>query len=550
MKTKPYAVYDVEYTASYFEAGFYNGDKFIIMELPTARDTITPKQKKQLLNIFSRYTMVGFNNQSFDNPLIQAFYQGKTAHELYLMGSKCIKTNEKRWWVTNLDYDNQLFEYVDLMRSCPGRMSLKTAGARMCSNKIMDIPIDYDSDKVLTQEERDLYISYNKNDLLLTWQLLETLEPEIDLKTSIDPRWHSKGAPSVAELYLGKKFKENRPPKEISYQAPYEPKYPIAKLVKDIFEDTYSVNKAGYPEKKDWKEIVIGDREYAIGLGGLHSVNPHPEVWEDLTDIDVQSYYPSLLINFGWNRKYESTYHERITAKKTGNKQKSDSLKLILNSTFGKLADKYSGLYDPQMMLKVTLTGQLLLIDLIERLHLSGANVVYANTDGVCVQGKYEPKVIRDWEQDYNLIMEEEYFDKLFVRDVNNLFATHNDEVIKKKGIFAGMSLRKGYEHPLVYENVMRILMNKEPLPLEDNKKGLLLTRGSKTWATWDNGPVGKVLRWVWVKDGLPLINETGRVANSEGCYPIMDLEELDRCHDIDYGRYKKAINDIVLMFV
>ena len=132
------------------------------------------------------------------------------------------------------------------------------------------------------------------------------------------------------------------------------------------------------------------------------------------------------------SQKIESAYYERLEAKKAKNKMKSNALKLILNSAFGKLADKWSGLYDPQMMLEVTLTGQLLLIELIARLTNSGAKVVYANTDGVAVQGNYDTNIVRQWEKDYNLVMEEEKFDEFFIRDVNNLFAIHDDKIVKR----------------------------------------------------------------------------------------------------------------------
>ena len=58
-------------------------------------------------------------------------------------------------------------------------------------------------------------------------------------------------------------------------------------------------------------------------------------------------------------------------------------LKIVLNSTFGKFGSRYSTLFDLEAMLGVTLSGQLLLIDLVERLEDAAARFS-ARTPMVC----------------------------------------------------------------------------------------------------------------------------------------------------------------------
>src|SRR5262249_57828327 len=67
---------------------------------------------------------------------------------------------------------------------------------------------------------------------------------------------------------------------------------------------------------------------------------------------------------------------ERLDIQATG-------LKLVLNSFVGKTGDPHSSLYDPAAFLAVTLSGELMLIDLIERLGQAKVRVLSANTDGV-----------------------------------------------------------------------------------------------------------------------------------------------------------------------
>ena len=53
---------------------------------------------------------------------------------------------------------------------------------------------------------------------------------------------------------------------------------------------------------------------------------------------------------------------------------------VVVNGTFGKLGNMFSIIYSPDLLFQVTLTGQLTLLLLIERLELAGVRVVSANT--------------------------------------------------------------------------------------------------------------------------------------------------------------------------
>ena len=109
-------------------------------------------------------------------------------------------------------------------------------------------------------------------------------------------------------------------------------------------------------------------------------------------DCDVASYYPSIILNQGlcpanigenFLRVYKKIVDERLKAKKEGDKVVSESLKIVINGSFGKFGSKFSALYAPEMLLQVTLTGQLALLMLIEKLENADIKVISANTDGV-----------------------------------------------------------------------------------------------------------------------------------------------------------------------
>ena len=61
-------------------------------------------------------------------------------------------------------------------------------------------------------------------------------------------------------------------------------------------------------------------------------------------------------------------------------------MEVVVNGTFGKLGNMFSIIYSPDLLFQVTLTGQLTLLLLIERLELAGVRVVSANTDGIVIK--------------------------------------------------------------------------------------------------------------------------------------------------------------------
>ena len=144
-----------------------------------------------------------------------------------------------------------------------------------------------------------------------------------------------------------------------------------------------------------------------MGSGGLHSVDLARVYYATkrhrLISVDVQSFYPSLISTKGigpaaygdtGRETYRAIVARRLAVKKAAKETQepaererltvqADGLKLVLNSFFGKLGDPHCTLYDPGAFLAVTLSGQLMLIDLIERLTDAKVDVLSANTDGL-----------------------------------------------------------------------------------------------------------------------------------------------------------------------
>jgi DNA polymerase elongation subunit (family B) len=155
----------------------------------------------------------------------------------------------------------------------------------------------------------------------------------------------------------------------------------------------------GMPEQLKELGIAIGDSVYRMGIGGLHSSEQKAIHYATddtiLVDRDVASYYPAIILNTGMYPEqmgpnfltvYRDIVRQRLDAKKRGDKVAADSLKITINGTFGKLGSPWSTLYAPNLLIQVTVTGQLALLMLIERLELRGIPVVSANTDGLVIK--------------------------------------------------------------------------------------------------------------------------------------------------------------------
>ena len=159
--------------------------------------------------------------------------------------------------------------------------------------------------------------------------------------------------------------------------------------------------------------IDLGGLKVKYGWGGVHGgVENFVSNGEVILNYDVASLYPSLMLEYGYlsrairdPEKYRNTYNDRMEAKRQGNKQVSDALKLVLNTAFGAMINRYNPLYDPLMGRSVCITGQLLLTELTLQLYaLGGVKLINFNTDGIMFaiepsKEKAAIQVIEEWEE-------------------------------------------------------------------------------------------------------------------------------------------------------
>ena len=435
-------------------------------------------------------TFISFNGIHFDAPLIWAALGGRGTRMLKQAANAIIVENEKAYGLADrFGYDKSPdFDHIDLYEVAPGvQISLKTFAGRMHYPTMVDMPFHHDTD--LTADQLPELESYCQNDLGVTEMLFDKLRTEIELRKEmsiehgIDLR--SKSDAQVAEAILKKAAnikKRGEMPLTVTYKAPAfiaSDSDTIQVLVGQLEDTVFKINPAnGQVETPEFlkEPLQLGYGMYQCGIGGLHSTHDkqlHVQATDEVlvSDFDVASYYPNIMLKAGLTpqleggagerfiAEYRNIYDKRMEAKRAGNKKVANALKIALNGTFGKLGSMFASFYSPDLMLAVTLTGQLNLMCLIYDLEYNPAiKVLSANTDGIMVQ---YPAAQRDRVLDTikrNAVRtgfeyEETRYATVAMKDVNNYLAVTRDgeaAVIQPDGEVklspgkAGIAKRKG----------------------------------------------------------------------------------------------------------
>lgn len=567
-------VFDSEVYSNYFLALFKNIDtqKHQAFEMYDGRlfDVAGVRRLLQANEI------VTFNGNSFDMPILGAALAGATCAQIKAKCDQIIVHDQRPW---QIGLEAPLCDHIDLIEVAPGQASLKIYGGRMHCPTMQDLPIEPNA--MISPEQRDLLKRYCLNDLDITERLYRRLIKQIDLRRKMSEQYaidlRSKSDAQIAEAVIYQAVTLARegdaPPRKVPVRPGTIFKYSPPDFIRCgaldfVRQCEFVIADSGAPQCSALEDhkVTIGDSVYRMGIGGLHSSEKSVAHLADdeylLVDRDVNSYYPSIISvcqlfprHFGSSflSVYNAFIRERLAAKHGGNKTVADTFKIFLNGSFGKLGSKYSCLYSPDLLIQVTLTGQLALLMLIEAIEKEGIHVVSANTDGIVIKCPRRRKVELDsiiavWEFWTGFETEEAHYRALYSRDVNNYVAIKPDGSIKTKGIFAGSGLQKSPAGEIVTEAVVAHLVSGAPIEdtviaCQDVTK-FLTVRTVTGGAVDQNGDyIGKAVRWYIGRgrEGALHYKKNGnKVGSSDGAVPCLTLPDT-LPNDIDYDHYIKA---------
>lgn len=548
------------------------------------------KKLKRLIRKIKDKTWVTFNGNNFDLPILKCILAGKSKKDIHDIATDIIE-NSLRYWEISKKYNTNInlkINHIDLIEVAPLFESLKGYGARLHCKKLQELPVK--PDKELTFTEQLTINNYCYNDNLVTVELFKHLYDELKLRKKLTKQYNidlmSKSDAQIAEAVIRKELGiegriKTQIPNKFKYDKPDYINFKTEHIKKQLdFIDKIEFNckSSGHvilPDELKKFKLNLGNSKYTIKMGGIHSCEKQrlikPSEDEILIDYDVASYYPATIINNKFYPHhlggqflviYNNLIERRLKAKKEGNKIISDSLKITLNGTFGKFAERYSIMYDPKLMIQTTLTGQLSLVLLIEALEMGGINVISANTDGIVIHTNKKNKhkintIIKEWENITNYTLEANEYSLLASKDVNNYIAITKEGKFKTKGLYANQydhynKLRKNPTNFICVESVMQFLLDN--VSIESTIKSckdftkFITSRRVNGGAIKNDKEIGKVIRWYYQKNELDAIyyaNNGNKVPKSDEAIPIMNLPEtfLD---DIDYDWYINEANSIL----
>ena len=578
--------FDIECYPNYFLIAFknYHTKKCVYFEM-SPESTIN---YEKLQWVVWNFILVGFNSTSYDLPMLFLCLKGVSCQELKAVSDRIIG-QELRPKMIEAEFRIKIptkINHIDLIEVAPLQASLKTYAGRLHCQTMQDLP--FEPHLPLTQKQAEFTLHYCINDLDNTELLLSELAQQIKLRIDMSEQYEidlrSKSDAQIAEHVLASevsKINNVWPRRPIIFDGvTYKYNVPEfinfkTKALNDILEivanTEFKLSVAGsvdMPESLKDLKVYIGTGVYRMGIGGLHSSEEkvcHIADNENyIIDRDVASYYPSIILNQNLFPKhmgvafidvYRSLVERRLKAKHSGNKVNADSLKIVINGSFGKLGNRYSCLYSPDLLLQVTVTGQLALLMLIEALEIVGIKIASANTDGIiikCPKSRYDEmnSIIKIWEAQTNFVTEETKYKAVYSRDINNYIAIKEDGTAKVKGTYSEKGsalnsvLSKNPEKQICNDAIVELLTN--GMPVEETIKNckdikrFVVVRNVKGGAHKDGKYLGKVVRWYYAHNVSGTINYilTGnKVPNTEGARPMMSLAPGIPL-DLDYQYY------------
>lgn len=379
---------------------------------------------------------VNWNGKYYDNTIMDAIMSGKNP---YLISKKIIN-NERV-------YSNLSFYHYDVMNTGFGcQLSLKLT--ELISGKSIDTTeVDFDLDRPLTEEEKQLTEKYNQSDLYQTLYNFKKIYDRFELRLGMIKDWNldlaecldMTGAQIASKVLLAKKDIS------LEYQKVKPILYDNLIIENDWVKDFYLNEKFKTP---GMKQVTIGNADLSIGAGGLHQALKKV-FYKRLLYLDVSGYYNLVMINFNLlsraipeegKKRYKMMYDQQIALKKIDpDSPKRKQFKTVLLSVFGAQGHKGSDMYDPEIGGLVPVVGEVFLIDLMEKIYTL-CEFVQSNTDGIMIypnSDEDEKKILEildAWLKRTGFVIKPKYIYNLFQRDVNNYMYQDEHGNIEVKG--------------------------------------------------------------------------------------------------------------------
>lgn len=346
------------------------------------------------------------------------------------------------WQYSSLFWRIQLYNYDVMTNKFFGLKQLEG----FMGNNIKESDVSFTIDRKLTEKELKEVIKYCNHDVEQTMQVfvnqIEEFNSHMGLikMFKLPLKYINKTKAQLSAIILGAD--------KIEHDDEFE--YEIVDTIQ-IHKYRHILEWYKNPLNKDYKkklDVEVAGVPHTFGWGGLHGAKPNYIGEGIYVNSDVGSFYPSLMLQYDFQSrnindktKFQNIYDTRMKLKHEGRKKEQAPLKIVLNSTYGAMKDKYNNLYDPRQANNVCINGQLMLLDLIEKLE-NKWELIQSNTDGVMFKlnskddlEEYE-NICNDWCSRTRMTLEHDIINKVIQKDVNNYLIVMENGKVKSKGAY------------------------------------------------------------------------------------------------------------------
>lgn len=425
------------------------------------------QQLKDFYNKHKNDILVGYNSRGYDQFIFQAilfdidpYYVSEQIVNYNKKGYKIIK-NMNEYPLNNFDIST-------------GFHSLKQLEAFMGS-RIKETDVDFDLDRPLTDKEIKQVVEYCIHDVEQTIEVFDNRKEEFDSQLALIKAFNlpmkmfNKTKAQLSAHVLGA-VRQERLDDEFNMSIPdtlvVSDKY---KYIVDWYKNPLNMSYS-----KSLETMVAGV-PHVFAYGGIHGAIKNYSGEGIILCCDVASLYPSIMIEYNYisrnvtnPSKYKEIRDTRLKLKAEKNPMQLP-YKIVLNSTYGAMKDQYNPLYDPLMANNVCIAGQLLLLDLIEKVE-PYCELIQSNTDGVFMKVENMEtvekikEIAKEWEQRTRLDLEWDIFSKIYQKDVNNYIIIDDKGKYKSKGAYVKKLSNIDYDLPIINKALIDYFTKDKPL--------------------------------------------------------------------------------------
>ena len=429
----------------------------IFKDIETGKYTCVHNDNEELKECISEDCIyIGFNSKHYDQFIIKAICCGFTPQEVKQVNDFIIGGGQG--WECPLLRDFFFrFNNVDIKDDMQMGLSLKAIEGHL-GLSVEESTVPFDIDRPLTEEELKETAKYCIHDVDTTEKLVELRKDYLKNKIHIgklagldEVKAMGMTNAKLTAALLKAEQKPHDDERKYVYPPNLKREY-IPQEVFDFFDRMYDPEISDKELFSDKQTFSIGDCPGVVGYGGIHAAIPNYFFVESedrvIRNKDVASYYPHLMTLCGYTSRnipsakvFEDVLETRMKAKASGDKATANALKLVVNTTYGALLNKYNDLFDPLMGRSVCITGQLFLMELAQHLYadIPDLKIVQLNTDGIMVEcdRKYLPKldeICDEWQSRTGFELEEDAVVRIAQKDVNNYVEVQEGGKAKSKG--------------------------------------------------------------------------------------------------------------------